>query len=292
MAKDKVNFVQLEAKAFVADLADLSTLESGAYVRLVFFLLNNHGRIPFDLKKIELVCGQPDNFEEIWRAIEPKFTIKQGHIFQKRALAEVKKAKRLMQAKRRGGLTRAKQIKDTASTPDSTLDKTPRAKGKGKVNKRIYSQNSDEFRLASLLLGLILKRKPDLKKPDLQKWSEYIDLMVRIDKRKPEKTEAVIRWCQQDGFWQNNILSTKKLRKQFDTLELQMNHQKPGSEPPKICVIDRKPGRKYQTNRQGKKVWLCEECLEALRKVRVRSWGDMAPARLESMVLGAKAKRD
>ena len=69
-------------------------------------------------------------------------------------------------------------------------------------------------------MDLILSRKPDFKKPDLQKWASYIDNMLRLDKRTPEAIEAVIRWCQADDFWCNNILSTAKLRKQFDQLDL------------------------------------------------------------------------
>ena len=82
--------------------------------------------------------------------------------------------------------------------------------------------NSMEYELSGLLLNLILERKPDFKKPNLQNWSKVFDLMIRIDKRTPEKIRAVIQWSQQDAFWQNNILSAEKLRKQFDKLELQM----------------------------------------------------------------------
>ena len=83
-------------------------------------------------------------------------------------------------------------------------------------------QNSNEFRLAELLLNLILERKSDFKKPNLQTWVIHIERMIRLDKRTPERIEAVMRWCQQDSFWQNNILSTAKLREKFDQLELKM----------------------------------------------------------------------
>jgi len=91
-----------------------------------------------------------------------------------------------------------------------------------------YRPNSDEFRLAKLLLDLILIRKPDYKKPNLQQWAVQIDRMIRLDSRKPGRIEAVIRWCQQDDFWQNNVLSTNKLRRHFDKLELTMQKSKKG----------------------------------------------------------------
>jgi biotin operon repressor len=89
-------------------------------------------------------------------------------------------------------------------------------------SKENYSPDCDEFRLATLLFGCIRSRKPDLKKPNLQGWAQHVDYMVRLDDRKPERIEAVINWCQQDDFWQNNILSTRKLREHFDKLELKM----------------------------------------------------------------------
>ncbi len=94
-----------------------------------------------------------------------------------------------------------------------------------KVNKvdRIYSQNSDEFRLASLLFELIKERNPNHKPPNLQTWVKHINYMIRIDNRNPEEVEQVIRWCQHDSFWMNNILSTNKLREKFDQLVLKMN---------------------------------------------------------------------
>jgi DNA-binding MarR family transcriptional regulator len=86
--------------------------------------------------------------------------------------------------------------------------------------------NSESFRLAELLLSKIFARKPDFKKPNLEAWSDYIERMIRLDERKPERIEAVICWSQKDPFWQNNILSTAKLREKFDQLELKMGSKK------------------------------------------------------------------
>ena len=93
-----------------------------------------------------------------------------------------------------------------------------------------FDDNSVEFVLAKLLFNLILKRNPNHKKPDLQKWAYEIDKMIRLDKRDPKNIEEVIQWCQASDFWQNNILSTLKLRKQYDQLWLKMNESKKNSE--------------------------------------------------------------
>ena len=55
--------------------------------------------------------------------------------------------------------------------------------------------------------------------------------MIRIDKRTPDKIREVIDWCQADDFWCKNILSTNKLRKQYDKLVITINTTKPKPKP-------------------------------------------------------------
>lgn len=108
----------------------------------------------------------------------------------------------------------------------------PPSKIKGNLNKKKskvkFESNSESFRLAQLLFENIRSRKPDFKKPNISNWSVVIDRMMRLDKRKAERIEKVIKWSQMDPFWQNNILSTEKLRKHFDRLEMLMDGNKNG----------------------------------------------------------------
>lgn len=97
-------------------------------------------------------------------------------------------------------------------------------------NDKKYSPNSDEFRLSKLLLDMILNRDPDFKKPDLQRWCVHLDRLIRLDHRSAAQIEAVIRWCQADPFWRNNVLSTRKLREKFGQLYLKMKEHKNGRE--------------------------------------------------------------
>ena len=83
-----------------------------------------------------------------------------------------------------------------------------------------FSIDSKEYKLSKLLYDLILLRNPKHKEPKLQSWSKHIDLMIRIDKRDVDEIEHIIKWSQKDEFWQDNILSTNKLRKQYDQLYL------------------------------------------------------------------------
>ena len=105
----------------------------------------------------------------------------------------------------------------TEGTSEGTIYKK-----EGKKNIKPFLSNSDEVRLAELLLEKILSRNPNHKKPNLQTWAKDIDLMIRIDTRTPEDIRRVIEWSQNDQFWQSNILSTAKLRKQFDQIWAKM----------------------------------------------------------------------
>lgn len=109
-------------------------------------------------------------------------------------------------------------VKSSTHTIDKTID-----------------TNKDTLHLSNLLAELIIKRKPDnletlpeRKVVTLRRWASDIDKMIRLDHRKPERIEEVIRWCQKDTFWQANILSAKTLREKFDKLELQMERNGTG----------------------------------------------------------------
>lgn len=90
------------------------------------------------------------------------------------------------------------------------------------VEVKSFSERSTPFQLSEHLFILISENNPKHKKPDFQSWSKHIDLMIRIDKRDHLEIAEVIKWCQQDEFWHTNILSTSKLRKQYDQLVLKM----------------------------------------------------------------------
>ncbi len=93
---------------------------------------------------------------------------------------------------------------------------------KRQKTKYMSDPNSDEIRMSGLLFSFIEKRNKGHKKPNLQKWARHIDRMIRLDSRKVDDIEAVIKWCQSEEFWQNIILSTENLRQKFDQLKLQM----------------------------------------------------------------------
>ncbi|MBN2120686.1 MAG: helix-turn-helix domain-containing protein [Candidatus Omnitrophica bacterium] len=104
------------------------------------------------------------------------------------------------------------------------------------ITKRInednnMSSNHIAVKLTKLLFDLIIENNPGGRLANLTdgqrekrliSWSGEIDKLIKIDNQDPGKIERVIRFCQRDGFWRGNILSGQKLRRQFDTLFMQL----------------------------------------------------------------------
>lgn len=134
---------------------------------------------------------------------------------EKRALETIKEVKEVKELKELSKLIRQK-LKNLEEETVNT-----------------FLSDSYEYRLAKLLREEILKRKPDhkAKKANLQSWAKHIDGMIRLDNRKPKQIAVVIKWCQQDSFWQTNIESTSKLRDQFDKLEGVMKNDQENQKP-------------------------------------------------------------
>ena len=219
----------------------MTPAEEGAYIRLLAIAWNSED------------CSLPDDDEQLARlsrlgeawfkgsstVVRACFFSKGGRLYNARLLSERKKQEEWRRKCRRGGIASGKARKNKSLQNEEYLKGSSRVvELKGNTsssssssssisnNKYIYSQNSTEFRLAELLLTKILDRNPNFKKPDLQKWAVHIDRMIRLDKREPPEIAKVIEWCQQDDFWQDNILSTQKLRKQYDQLVMKMNKPK------------------------------------------------------------------
>lgn len=92
-----------------------------------------------------------------------------------------------------------------------------------------FPEGSIEYRLADYLRKYILKNNDKAKVPDdsdMDRWSQHIDYMIRLDNRSADDIKAVIEFSQTDDFWMTNVLSTSKLRKQFDQLYLKSQQKK------------------------------------------------------------------
>ena len=83
--------------------------------------------------------------------------------------------------------------------------------------------------ISKFLLEKIKSVNPTFKEPNLNSWSSDIDKAIRIDGRTEEQLLHCIKWIYSDAgsFWQKNILSGKKLREKFDTMNMQVISTKP-----------------------------------------------------------------
>lgn len=91
-----------------------------------------------------------------------------------------------------------------------------------------FDEETIEYQLSEMLYKNILDNDDKTKKPNLYKWAEHIDKLMRIDKRSVEDIKKVIDFATNDDFWMSNILSTNKLRKQFPKLILKVREDNGG----------------------------------------------------------------
>lgn len=140
--------------------------------------------------------------------------------------------------------------------PDSKPDK--------KTYKKDNVPSAIASGLASDLLSAILKTKPDLKKPNLEKWAQEIDRMLDIDKISIERIKKVIEYLPSLDFWKGNILSADKLRKQIDKLEIAIQG-----------LGEKKEKQQLAINRETNKAWVMQmiaQYPEGLKNVKFSGW--------------------
>lgn len=104
------------------------------------------------------------------------------------------------------------------------------SKKESKSNSLVTTESYDDsLRIANYLLNNILKANPSFKVPSLEAWARDIDKAIRIDKRSTQQLKDCIDWIYSPNgeFWQKNILSGKKLREKFDTMNMQVITKQP-----------------------------------------------------------------
>ena len=107
------------------------------------------------------------------------------------------------------------------TTHKTTTENSGKSKSPSHESNKKFTPDSVEYQLAMYLFDKIKQNNPahlDLTESQKQKWADHIRLMIERDKRTPKQIHNMIDWCQADDFWRQNILSTAKLRKQYDTM--------------------------------------------------------------------------
>lgn len=116
---------------------------------------------------------------------------------------------------------------NTNNTVQSTVRNTSKKENIKRELKNKYIDTSTEVKISEYLYKLILKNNSKAKKPNIQKWADVINKLMRIDGRSKEDIKLVIDYSQSNDFWMGVILSPTNLRKHFDKLYLQANKKAP-----------------------------------------------------------------
>ena len=122
-------------------------------------------------------------------------------------------------------------IRDQSVPP--TIEPKPKPKPKQRTSK-IFAADSLEMQISNYLYAVLLKSDSDLQKPKMQNWCKEIDLLIRIDKAKPEDIKTVINHAHDPKnstgkfSWIPNLRSPKKLREHFKTILIQSRQYKTG----------------------------------------------------------------
>ena len=92
-----------------------------------------------------------------------------------------------------------------------------------------FKYNNDQMNFASAMYQSILNVAPATKKPNLEAWANTARLINEIDGINLMDAWKVFSWANSDPFWQTNILSADKFRKQYAQLSAKMNSNSTGS---------------------------------------------------------------
>ena len=116
-------------------------------------------------------------------------------------------------------------IPDSSSLkpPCSELSVQPEAKPSK------FKYNDDQMNFASAMYQSILNVAPATKKPNLEAWANTARLINEIDGINLMDAWNVFAWANSDPFWQTNILSADKFRKQYAQLSAKMSLNSTGS---------------------------------------------------------------
>ena len=93
----------------------------------------------------------------------------------------------------------------------------------------------------------------------------------------------------------NNGIGSKgyKYNSHYHTiLSWDRKHKKDNKQtaPDKTCIVCKGLGRKFQTDKGERQIWLCEVCLMCINAAGITAWGKLPPAVIEKKAQEGKAK--
>lgn len=108
-----------------------------------------------------------------------------------------------------------------------------------KSKRRQWGEEIDH-ELAEWIASVVDGLPGGSEKRNMTSWANTVRLMREQDGRDPAHIRRLFEWASQHEFWQANILSPAKLRKQWKTLALQFNRDRNGARHENIQSADQR----------------------------------------------------
>ena len=217
MRKGKPFFYRIEASDFFAETLNFkSDKDLGKFIR------------QFAVDLVTCSPSSPYSSQVISEATD--YINKKREAGSKGGKQKASTAKASLEHSSSTGLASSSNSNSTETKEDNPLPPPPAGEAKVDPPEKVVPAYSEPVMWISKdLARRILVNNP--KNRDLQsgtieatvlRWAKDIDKMIRLDKREPREVAEVVRWCQADSFWSQNILSGIKLREQYDKLTVKM----------------------------------------------------------------------
>lgn len=170
MAKNNIQYVHLEAGAFISDVdyQSMTAEQRGVYCSIIFYLYANDGKLD--------ISGNPDLFsgnnvisllsncqktgeewERVWSGVKKKFKIKNNILTHKRVTSELRRSAKYRNQKSLAGKKGMQQRYNSVSSDDITKSSQGNTKSsKGNIDILQLPKNSpDSMKLGLEIAGLI-----------------------------------------------------------------------------------------------------------------------------------------
>lgn len=236
MRKGKPFFYRIEASDFFAEtLKFKSDKDLGKFIR------------QFSIDLVTGLASTPYSSRVITEAVD--YIDKKRQAGKKGGEQKASSAKASLGDCSSTGLASSSNSNSTETKEDKPLDPPPAEADPVKPAEVVPPFSKPVMWLSEELARLILVNNP--KNRELQegkldatvlRWAKDIDKMIRLDHREPREVAEVVRWCQKDSFWSQNILSGLKLREQYDKLILKMKGTV-------LAVVPAKPAKETRLDR-------------------------------------------
>lgn len=141
------------------------------------------------------------------------------------------------------------------------------------VPSDLTAKEADFERAARWMLDRIRRLNPEHREPNWRRWQREIRLLTDRDGHSLREVCELFAWANADAFWQSNILSPGKLRKQWDALTIRRKAN--GGTAGGGEAADYRCTR-CADGKRGKRAvpgigWLCAAHLDALEREQIHA---------------------